>query len=156
MAKVYFYQMGTVCTLKNTSDGSKKKARLLARGFEDVERNSIQTDSPTCAKELLRLLFAISAQNKWEIKSMDIKTAFLQSSQFEREVFIRPPKEAGQKNVLWLLRKCVYGLSDASLCWYKRVTEVMQSCGAKVSTVDPAVFYWHHKGELIGFLAIAM
>lgn len=70
---------------KNTSDGSKKKARLVARGFEDVEKNSIQSDSPTCAKESLWLLFAVSARNKWEIQPMDIKTALFLSSQFERE-----------------------------------------------------------------------
>lgn len=38
--------------------------------------------------------------------------------------------------------KCVYGLADASLYWYKRVNDIMQQSGGTVSKVDPAVFYW--------------
>ncbi len=132
-----------VCTIKETSKGNIHKARLVARGFEDLERNSVQKDSPTCAKESLRMLLAITAQRSWEIKSMDIKTAFLQGSNLTRNVFIKPPKEANAGKVVWHLNKCVYGLNDASLHWYTKVKEVMTRCGATVSVVDPAVYYWH-------------
>ena len=50
---------------------------------------------------------------------MDINTAFLQGQNMDREVYVVPAKEANS-NRNWLLNKCVYGLSDASLYWYKK------------------------------------
>ena len=86
--------------------------------------------------------------------SIDIKTAFLQGSELTRDIYLRPPKEANDNGYVWHLKKCVYGLSDASLYWYKRVCEVMLKCGANISVVDPAVFYWTNSaGEVYGLLA---
>ena len=83
------------------------KARLCARGFEDEEGTNRRTDSPTCSKEALRITFAIIASSNWTCKSMDIKRAFLQGNTLDREIFIKPPKEA-KTNKLWRLNKCVY------------------------------------------------
>ena len=51
-----------------------------------------------------------------------MKTAFLQRKKIEREVYIRPLKEAAT-NKVWKLQKCIYGLGDASRYWYLRVKE---------------------------------
>ncbi|XP_071317640.1 CD166 antigen homolog A isoform X1 [Trachinotus anak] len=67
-----------VCTLKDTSTGQIPKARLVARGFEELEVSELQKDSPTCASESLRLLLAVICQRQWTLHSMDIKSAFLQ------------------------------------------------------------------------------
>lgn len=144
-----------VCTIKETKDGSIQKARLVVRGFEDTDRHGIQKDSPTCAKESLRIVLAIAAQKGWKPHTMDIKTAFLQGMDLSRDIFIWPPKEAGEKDGhVWHLRKCVYGLIDASMHWYKKVKEVMIKCGATTSNVDPAIFYWNSEGSgLKGILA---
>ncbi len=131
-----------VCSLKEAPNGIMPKARLVARGFEELNIHELQKDSPTCASESLRLLLAVICQNKWQVHSMDIKSAFLQGMQLSREIYIRPPPEAGKVNVLWKLNKCVYGLADASLYWYNKVKELMLSTGGKMSKVDPAVFYW--------------
>lgn len=142
-----------ICTVKGTSTGDICKARLVARGFEDTDKNNVEKDSPTCAKESLRLVLAIIAQYNWKPKSMDIKTAFLQGQELSRDIYLKPPKEANVVGVVWHLKKCVYGLSDASLCWYNKVKEVMLDSGSQVSTVDPAVFYWVDKDGLKGLLA---
>lgn len=73
---------------------------------------------------------------------MDIKSAFLQVMELSRDIYIRPPLEAGSANAIWKLKKCVYGLADASLYWYNKVKEIMLGTGGKMSQVDPAVFYW--------------
>ena len=72
---------------------------------------------------------------------MDIKTAFLQGQNMDREVYIVTPKEA-TSNGIWLLNKCVYGLSDAYLYWYKKVKSVMLEHGGSMSKLGPTVFYW--------------
>ena len=48
-------------------------------------------------------------------KSMDIKTAFLQSKELDQLVYLDPPKKANvPPGYIWKLSKCVYGLTDAS------------------------------------------
>ena len=79
------------------------------------------------------------AQNDWKPQTIDIKTAFLQGNSLEREIFIKPPHENRKHNTLWKLKKCVYGLKDASLHWYRKVKWFMESIGGKVSTMDPAI-----------------
>jgi hypothetical protein len=141
-----------ICSLKDTFDGTLRKARLVARGFEEIRRDDLQKDSPTCGSDSLRLILTIMAQRQWQIHTMDIKTAFLQGSEIDREIYVRPPPEADQKGIVWQLRKCVYGLSDASLSWYNRVKDVLVNSGAEVSKADPAVFYWKNKQDVEGIL----
>lgn len=131
-----------VCTLKETEHGLVPKARLVARGFEELRVSELQKDSPTCASESLRLLVAVICQKQWTLHSMDIKSAFLQGMELSRDIFIKPPPEANSTGMLWKLRKCVYGLADASLYWYNRVKNIMIEAGGIMSKVDPAVFYW--------------
>lgn len=69
----------------------------------------------------------------YQSEAMDIKSAFSQGTELSRDIYIRPPPEANCKGTLWKLKKCVYGLADASI--------VVQA-GGKMSKVDPAVFFW--------------
>ena len=143
-----------ICTLKETPEGLKAKARLVARGFEDPQVKEIPKDSPTCNTESMRLILAIIAQKKWSVNTMDIKTAFLQGSELTRDIFVKPPPEASRTGKVWKLRKCIYGLADASLNWYNRVKDVMEQSDGEISHVDPAVFYWKDKERNVkGILA---
>ena len=129
------------------------KARLVARGYEE-DSSQFRTDSPTCMKESLRLILSVSSSNGWSIHSLDIKAAFLQGKQIDRELYLRPPKEAKAPGKLWLLKKAVYGLSDASRVWYLRVTEELTKLGARVSTYDKAVFFWVKDSQLAGVILV--
>lgn len=64
-----------ICSLKDTSEGTIHKARLVARGFEEINRD-IPKDSPTCGTDSLRLVLAILAQRGWKTRTMDIKLHF--------------------------------------------------------------------------------
>lgn len=96
-----------ICSLKDTSEGTIHKARLVARGFEEINRD-IPKDSPTCGTDSLRLVLAILAQIGWKTRTMDIKTAYLQGAEIERKIFLKPPPEAQCIDVVWQLRKCVW------------------------------------------------
>ena len=141
-----------VCTMKNTAAGPVTKARLVARGFEELDRDQYEKDAPTCGQESLKVILAIMAQKGWKPNSMDIKAAFLQGHPLSRSIYVKPPKEANATGKLWLLKKCVYGLSDASLHWYTKVKKVLLSLGARNSKLDPAVFFWS-EDSLKGVLA---
>ena len=143
-----------ICTKKDSPSGKVAKARLVAKGFQDVEANSTRSDSPTCAKESLRMVLMIIASNNWDLNSMDIKTAFLQGMKFERDVFLVPPPEAEvEKGRIWKLNKCVYGLTDASRVWYLTVREKLVKLGMNPSVHDEAIFTYQSDGKLQGVVS---
>ena len=126
------------------------KARLCARGFE--ESQEFRTDSPTCKRESVRIVLSAIASKQWNLKSIDIKRAFLQGNAIDRDVLIRPPDEA-ETDKLWHLKKCVYGLADAPRKWYLTLKEKLTEFGCIVSDFDPGVFMFHVDGKLQGILA---
>ena len=82
------------------------KARFVARGFKEKEEQIIRSDSPTCLRESVRLFFSIAISCGFDIGSIDIKCAFLQGYSIDRDIFIKPPREANS-NKLWMLQKVV-------------------------------------------------
>ena len=108
-----------IYTNKNSNGKQSCKARLVARGLQDKDACTIRNDSPTCSKEGLHIALAIISADHWMCKSMDIKTAFLQSKQLDRLVYLDPPEEANvPPGYIWKLSKCMYGSVDASRSWY--------------------------------------
>lgn len=137
-----------------SDSGGKKKARLVARGFEEAPLKSTETKSPTCRKESLRLLFSIAASKDWPLKSVDIASAFLQGKPIERTVYVLPPKEFYKPGVVWKLHKCVYGLSDAARMWYTNVREQTDKAGLTKSLYDDALFFSFDDGILSGMMTV--
>jgi hypothetical protein len=129
-------------------DGQKKvKARLVVRGFEE-EDNSEGTDSPTCKPEILKMALCIIKMKGWKVKTLDIKTAYLQGDRIEREVFIKPPKDYRTgENVVWKLKKSVYGLKDAARMWYNKVKKVVKELGGRNTKLEPTLFKFNDKND---------
>ena len=100
----------------------------------------------------MRLALTIFASNEWICNSIDIKSAFLQGKQIDRTVFLIPPPEFQEPNVIWKLNTCIYGLSDASRSWYLRVKEELCNLGVQCSRVEPSLFFWHFNNRLEGLL----
>ena len=140
------------CTWVMTRKGDEARARLTARGFQ--EEADIPSDSPTLQKANLRTILAIAATKDWEITATDIKSAFLQGSNLEREVFVKPPKEADMKGKLWRLIKCLYGLKDASRAWYNKVESKLEKAGFEKSYHDAGLFFLKRNGKLLGIVGI--
>ncbi|XP_057309994.1 uncharacterized protein LOC130647993 [Hydractinia symbiolongicarpus] len=135
-----------ILTEKNVHGQRIVKARLVAQGFEDFKK-PIQTDSPTCTKESLRLMLSILACKEWDCNSIDIKAAFLQEKPIEKDIYLKPPKEFQKDGYVWKLNNTVYGLADASRTWYSRV-----KLGVAVSKFDAGLFYYRKDGRLHGIM----
>ena len=131
--------------------GIKIKARLVARGFEESLVEAV--DSPTIGKDCVRLVLALASAFNWTIKSTDIKSAFLQGQLISRDVFLKPPKEAGvQKGFIWKLRRCLYGLNDAARQFYNSLSKELEHLGCVKNPHDPSLFCKYNEGKLIGVL----
>ena len=130
----------------------KFKARLVVRGFE--ESNHTSCDSPTGDKCSLRSFICISHGNGWKIEGMDIKAAFLQSRQLDREVFVKPPRSLKKVGIIWQLEKPAYGLNDSSRNWYNSISEFLISIGCIKCKYDPALFYYSINSKLNGLVLL--
>ena len=50
------------------------QSQIVAKGFEDSEKDHLQKESPTCLIESLRVIISLSVQQKWSLHAIDIKT----------------------------------------------------------------------------------
>ena len=103
------------------------KARSCTHRFE--ENQDFHTHSPICSRIGIRFALPIISSFPWRFNSIDVKTGFLQGKEMERIVYLRPPEEA-ETNKVWRLKKCVYGLADASRYWHLHVKDILINVGA--------------------------
>ena len=125
------------------------KVRLVAHCFQEQKNDTSMNDSPTCSKKVLWVSFL---SQSWSLKSINIKSSSLQGKEINRQVYSKPPKDFAREGKVWLLKKTVYGLSDASKSWYIRIKEEVLKLNGKVSKYDPGVFMYQYRGTLHGLL----
>ena len=87
------------------SEENITKARLCARGFEEVK--DFPTDSLCCSRIGIRTIFILITSNKWEIKSIDVKTAFVQGKRSKGQSTYVP---TGSKHIkhLEIAKMCLW------------------------------------------------
>ena len=132
---------------RNADGSPRAKARLVVRGFNDVDALSgnLETASPTTSRLSRSILLSISANLRWRGWTADVSTAFLQGLPQERKLWLKLPTEALQilgctANVRMFLRKPVYGQLDAPRRWYLEAVRRLTSLGWKQHYLDPCAF----------------
>lgn len=141
-----------IVSQKEIDGGVMWKARLVARGFmEKLNEECVACEAPTVSAEGLKILLIIMKMYRWQVRALDVKTAYLQGKEIKREVFLEPPKEA-QTNKVWKLHKAVYGLKDAARKWYETLGEILMEIGGKRSKVEKTIYYWRREDQLIGIM----
>nr|GEV36276.1 ribonuclease H-like domain, reverse transcriptase, RNA-dependent DNA polymerase [Tanacetum cinerariifolium] len=94
----------------------KHKARLVAKGY--IQEHGIDFEevfAPVARMETIRLLLAISANNKWEVHHLDVKSAFLHG-ELKEEVYVTQPEgfmKREDNGKIYRLIKALYGLRQA-------------------------------------------
>ena len=73
------------------------KARLCVKGCQ--EALDPRSDSPTAAKDSMKMFLTITANEGFSMKSLDVTSAFLQGSPLEQDVFVAPPEEREQAHL---------------------------------------------------------
>ena len=139
---------------EDESKGYKLKARLCVRGDTEEDQEFIRAESPTAHKDTLKLALSIAANERFEIISADVKSAFLQGKTLDREVFVIPPVEAQEDGMLWLLKKGAYSLIDGSRLFYLELKKKLEKIRMKVVSGDSALFTMHKNSKLIGLVSI--
>jgi hypothetical protein len=118
------------------------KARLCAKGFsqkEGIDYN--ETFAPVLKYKSLRLLLALAAIKDWEVKQMDVQTAFL-NAEIKEEVYMQQPQgfSNGDKNIACKLIKTLYGTKQAPHEWNNVINEFILSLGFKRCKSDTCIY----------------
>ena len=126
-------------------DGKKAKARLVVRGYEDPELDSVNTDSPTLSRDARMLLMQTVSSHKWQIQSFDITTAFLRGRSDGRQLAMEPVEELRQalrmgRDEVCLLEGNAYGRVDAPLLFYKEFRQQLETLGFEAHPLDNCLF----------------
>ena len=131
--------------LKGTKD-FKAKARLVILGYLDPKIAEVPRDSPTLGRHSKMLLLQLIASKGWDLKSFDIKAAFLQGkNQKDRILAIEPVAEIVKMmnlspHEICKLEKGAYGLVDAPFMWFQAILEELLRLGFEQSPFDPCLF----------------
>ena len=129
------------------------KARLCIRGDQEPDKDQIKTDSPMVNKVNVKLFYAVAISHGWTVQSADVKAAFLQGTEIDRDIYVRPPKERRVPGRLWKMIKRAYGFVDASRGFYVKLDKVLQQLGCEVISLDQAMYVYHKSdGSLGGML----
>jgi hypothetical protein len=106
-----------VLHIKRNKEGqiARFKARLVAKGFTQIPgQDFTHTFAPVARWDSVRVILVIGATLDWELRHIDIKTAFLNGPLTE-EIYMRKPEILGRG--YWRLRKGLYGLKQAGRQW---------------------------------------
>ena len=138
---------------KNPDSGKNQpiKARLCIRGDLEKNKAEVRSDSPTIAKETLKMAIFVAANEGFDVKSVDIKSAYLQGNELERKIFVKPPSEA-ETEKLWLLKKAAYGILDGGRLFYLRLEERLKELGMHKVNTEGALFTYVKNGKLHGIV----
>ncbi|KAA1117380.1 hypothetical protein PGT21_050016 [Puccinia graminis f. sp. tritici] len=97
--------------------------------------------APTGKPSSLRMLLSHAVTHGYKIHQLDVKSAFLTCELEETVYMLPPPGYKTGEDVVLQLRKAIYGLKQASLAWYKRLSRFLSSIGFSTSLADPCVFW---------------
>jgi hypothetical protein len=117
---------------RNQINKTKKyKARLVARGFTQVEGvDYFETFAPVLSYRSFRVMIALSVHFGYKISCMDVETAFLQAD-VQEDIYIRLPTSAShnqpESGKVLKLKKALYGIKQAPHCFNEIVVEIANS-----------------------------
>lgn len=127
---------------KMASDGSTThEARLVARGFN--QRQGIDynlTYSPVVSMDSVRLLLSIATKSNLEMIHFEVCTAFLYGELTEDLCMRQLDGYIKDDKLVCKLQRAVYGLKQASRCWYTTFVSFLQKFDLKPCGKDNCVF----------------
>jgi len=137
--------------VKNCDDGTQiMKARIAPHGNKDCDKDGLKTDSTSCPPIGIRSLISIASIFKWFLVKIDFKSAFLQTGNAKRDVYVVPPRECSTRSShYWLLLAATYGLVNANAKWQEHSDHFLSSIGYKQLSYIPQLFYITESSKLV-------
>ena len=117
----------------------RMKSRITARGDTQAKHEIGNTYAPVIRPETERIMYALSARNRWSVRGFDVRNAYVQSH-LPRPVYMYPPDGYSRPGYCLKLNKALYGLGSSGRLWYKKFRNDLRTIGYKPSPVDPCLY----------------
>jgi hypothetical protein len=122
----------------------KYKVRLVGNGYSQVERIDFgEIFSPIAKLTSIRFLLSVAATFDFEVEQMNVKTSFLHGD-LEEEIYMKKPEGfvvKGKKELVWKLKKSLYGLKQSPRMWYQKINTYLLRFGFTRSKQDHCVYF---------------
>nr|GEX58051.1 ribonuclease H-like domain, reverse transcriptase, RNA-dependent DNA polymerase [Tanacetum cinerariifolium] len=121
----------------------KHKARLVAKGY--IQEHGIDFEevfAPVARMETIRLLLAITANNKWKVHHLDVKSAFLHRD-LKEEVYVTQPEgfiKRQDNGKVYRFIKALYGLRQAPSAWNIKLDNTLKSLDFKKCALEQVIY----------------
>lgn len=102
----------------------------------------------------MQLILNIDAMNKWKLRQLDVKNAFLHED-LEEEVYMSQPqgfKDFVHPESVCKLHKSLYGLKHASRAWNAKFTSYLPDVGFQSSHSYSSLFVKHDGTNIVVLL----
>lgn len=130
----------------------KYKARLVARGFSQVEGVDFNETFVLVAKfSTIRCIVTLGAAMDWEMYQMDVKTAFLNPN-LEEVIYMDQPQgfvQEGQEHLKCKLKKALHGLKQSGRAWYRDIDAVFTKKGFSKGHADHSLYTMQSDEHLV-------
>jgi hypothetical protein len=144
-----------VLKTKLKPDGSldRLKARVVAKGFHQIDGiDFTETFSLVVKPSTIRMVITIAHVQRWSIRQLDVKNAFLYGFLSEDIFMEQPPgmSDSQYPQHVCKLQRALYGLKQAPRAWFDRFSTFLLKYGFLCSLADPSLFTYHaDHGSLI-------
>ena len=150
MAELTPAQLETVISTRwvktRKSDGTCR-CRIVGRGYDQVVEDPDETYASTPSLLTLKTLLTLAVARGWHVTLADVSTAFLHAS-MDGEVLVLPPVEYYPSgDVVWKLKRALYGLKNAPKLWQQHLASTLGSKGFQRMKSDPNL-YFHAKRKI--------
>lgn len=130
------------------------RARLVARGFKDLNRYDIsEIYAPVVEQTDVRILLSQANKAGLFLRQLDIKTAFLHGV-LEKPVYMSlpdgfPDKLKLKSHYACRLIKSLYGLKVSPKRWFERFRETVLVLGFQPFWLKPCIFLWKKNNNYV-------
>lgn len=124
----------------------------MVKGYDQEEGiDYLDTYSPVVKSPTIRAILHLATVNKWDIKQLDVKHAFLYGDLKETVYMHQPPGfiNKDKPGYVCKLNKAIYGLKQAPRAWFNRFSDFLLAFGFTCSIRDPSLFIYSRNGDII-------
>ena len=137
---------------KNDDKSLTYKARLVARGFEQIYGlNYIDKYAGVIKQQTFKAIFAIATIKGYIIRKIDMKSAFTQGNLLDT-IYLKQPEgyiDPKQPEKVLLLNKALYGLVQSAHIWFNLLSKEIKALGYTQLQTDNCTYYNSDKTTII-------
>jgi hypothetical protein len=121
---------------------------------EGVHHDGTSTHAPVTNASTIQIVLLLMIMANWQGQIVDVKGAFLHGESKDGKVIYMKVPHGFEKfypdDVVLKLKKCIYGLNQAMMAFWRQLLLCMKSMEMTRSTTDPCLYHkWGEEGLVL-------